>query len=162
MIDSEALKEAMRTWITGVAIVTGRHDGLVHGMTANSFNSIALDPPTVTVALSRPTRTRHLVFESGAFGVTILNTAQVELAKRFAGQTGTDQTRFDGVKTLELTTGAPFIKGGLAFLDCKVVHHFEVGSTTVFLGEVVDSLLSEDQSDPLLYFNRHWRKLHKL
>ncbi|MCB2210440.1 flavin reductase family protein [bacterium] len=150
----------MRSWITGVAIVTGRHQDKIHGMTANSFNSIALDPPTVMVALQHRTRTQHLVKEGGFYGVTILDVSQIELAKRFAGQTKQGTPRFEGVETFELVSGVPFVSGGMAFLDCKVVRHFDVGNTTVFIGEIIDHQINPQAGhEPLLYFNRQWRKL---
>jgi flavin reductase (DIM6/NTAB) family NADH-FMN oxidoreductase RutF len=162
-IEPEVLKETMRTWITGVAIVTGSHEGHIHGMTASSFNSLALDPPTVLVALQQNTRTEHLVRESGFFGVTILETKQVELARRFAGQIDSDKPRFEGVEFFTLTSNAPLIRDGLAHLDCQVAQVIEVGSTTVFLGEVIAAQVNLQQSHtPLLYFNRQWRKLENL
>lgn len=162
-IEPEVLKETMRTWITGVAIVTGSHDGQIHGMTANSFNSIALDPPTVLVALQQHARTEQLVRRSGHFGVTILQTNQTALAKRFAGQIDPDRPRFDGVETFCLSSQAPLILGGLAYLDCQVVQSFDVGSTTVFLGEVLAAQVSQqDNHSPLLYFNRQWRQLKSI
>lgn len=160
IIDPEALKQAMRSWITGVAIVTGKSQDKIHGMTANSFNSIALDPPTVMVALRHRTRTQHLVKEGGFYGVTILDVSQIELAKRFAGQTQQGTPRFEGVETFELDSGAPLIKGGLAYLDCEVVRYFDIGNTTVFIGEVIAHQLNpQNNHEPLLYFNRQWRKL---
>ncbi len=162
MIDPEALKEVMRTWLTGVAIVTGKYENAIHGMTANSFNSITLDPPTVLVALRRHTRTQHLVKEGGVFAISILNTHQVKLAKRFAGQVDTDTPRFEDVKTFEMETGAPLIEDAIAFLDCKVIKCFDVGDTTVFLGEVLASKTdTKNNHEPLIYFNRQWRKLDK-
>lgn len=158
-VTPEQLKEAMRSWITGVAIVTSHHNGHIHGMTANSFNSIALSPPTVMVALQKQTRTQKLVKEGGYFAVTFLSNNQRELAQRFAGQTNQDLPRFEGVETFTLVTGAPLILGGMAFLDCKVVDSFEVGATTVFIGEVLASQKATLPDEPLLYFNRRWRKL---
>ncbi|MDY6867989.1 MAG: flavin reductase family protein [Chloroflexota bacterium] len=155
----EELKQAMRSWITGVAIVTGYHEEKIHGMTANSFNSLALSPPTVLVALRQHTRTRHLVMEGGVFGVSILNTHQIDIAKRFAGQIDQDQPRFENVDTFSLVTGAPLIKDSLAFLDCSVVNSVEVGETTVFFGKVLAVKINGDNPDPLLYVNREWRKL---
>jgi flavin reductase (DIM6/NTAB) family NADH-FMN oxidoreductase RutF len=160
-IEPEKLKEAMHAWITGVAIVTGYHQGSVHGMTANSFNSIALSPPTVLVALRQLTRTQHLVQLGGVFGVSILKTSQVELAKRFAGQLDVDLPRFEGVETFSMITGAPLISHAIAFLDCQVVQAFDVGDTTVFLGEVLEARKTEGEYQPLLYLNRRWRKLAK-
>jgi 3-hydroxy-9,10-secoandrosta-1,3,5(10)-triene-9,17-dione monooxygenase reductase component len=158
-INPEQLKEAMRAWITGVAIVTGYHDGDIHGMTANSFNSIALSPPTVLVALRQHTRTNQIVKAGGVFGVSILNTDQEDLAKRFAGQIDIDQPRFQGVDTFNLVTKAPLIEKGIAFLDCKVINSFDVGDTTVFLGEVLAARKNGSGADPLLYLNREWRRL---
>lgn len=158
-VNPEELKQAMRSWITGVAIVTGYHNGIVHGMTANSFNSISLSPPTVLVALRHHTRTQQLVKEGGVFGVSILNTEQVNLAMRFAGQLDTDQPRFEGVDTFTMETNSPLIRQGMAFFDCKVVNSFDVGGTTVFLGEVLAALNNGKGHDPLLYINREWRRL---
>jgi len=158
-IQPEKLKEAMRAWITGVAIVTGIHEGNIHGMTANSFNSIALSPPTVIVALRQHTRTQHLVKQGGVFGVSILETNQVDLAKRFAGQIEIDLPRFDGVETFSMVTGAPLIEDAMAYLDCQVVNAFDVGDTTIFIGEVLAAKKAAAEQDPLLYLNRRWRKL---
>ena len=155
----EDLKQAMRSWITGVAIVTGRHDGIVHGMTANSFNSIALDPPTVLVALNQFTRTQEVVRAGGVFAVSILGIAQASLAQRFAGQIDADLPRFDDVEVFTMATGAPLIKDAIAHLDCKVIHSFEAGRSVVFLGDVIEVNVSPGEQDPLLYFNRRWRKL---
>jgi len=71
-INPEQLKQAMRAWVTGVVIVTGNHAGQTHGMTANSFNAIALDPPTIIIALQNHSRTREIVQNGGVFGVSIL------------------------------------------------------------------------------------------
>ena len=163
MIKPEDLKEAMRSWLTGVAIVTGRDGEAFHGMTANSFNSLALDPPTVLVALRHHTRTQQLVRKGRNFGVSILDIHQLGLARRFAGQTELDKPRFEGVETFELVTGAPLISQATAFLDCKVIKDFDVGETTVFIGEVLASRVDPGEGkEPLLYFNRQWRKLERL
>jgi flavin reductase (DIM6/NTAB) family NADH-FMN oxidoreductase RutF len=163
MIKPEDLKEAMRSWLTGVAIVTSRSGEASHGMTANSFNSLALDPPTVMVALRHHTRTQQLVHKSQVFAVSILDIHQIGLARRFAGQTEIDKPRFEGVETFEMVTGAPMIHNATAYLDCKVIKDFDIGETTVFIGEVVASRINPgDGKEPLLYFNRQWRKLERL
>jgi len=163
MIKPEDLKEAMRAWLTGVAIVTSREGDVIHGMTANSFNSLALDPPTVLVALRHHTRTQQLVRNSRIFAVSILDIHQVGLARRFAGQTEVGKPRFEDVDIFTLATGAPMIQNATAYLDCKVIKDFDLGETTVFIGEVVASKIDPgDGKEPLLYFNRQWRKLERL
>ena len=155
----EQLKEVMRTWVTGVAIVTGYHNRVIHGMTVNSFNSIALEPPTVLVGVQHHSRTQQLIKDGGYFGVTVLSYKQVALARRFAGQIEQDRPRFEGVPTFSLVSNVPLIAEGLAFLDCRVIHEFDVGFSTVFIGEVIASQIGNAPDEPLLYFNRQWRRL---
>jgi len=156
---TENFKETMRSWATGVAIVTGHYEGQSHGMTANSFNSIALSPPTVMVALRHNTRTESLVRRSGHFAISIMESSQVHLARRFAGQVESEKPRFEGVDTFTLVTGAPLITAGLAHLDCKTVNVLEFGGSSVFIGEVLAAQKDAHGNQPLLYFNRQWRKL---
>lgn len=161
-INPEQLKQVMRSWITGVAIVTACQVGNFHGMTVNSFASVALSPPTVMVALQQGTRTEQAVTTGRAFGVTILDIDQERLARRFAGQLGENQSRFAGVDTFTLVSGVPLIRGGLAFLDCQVVNAYDIGATTVFFGEVLAAQNDSDGRAPLFYFNRDWRRLANL
>ncbi len=72
-LDPEQLRHAMRAWTTGVTVVTAAHAGQKYGMTVNSFTSISLDPPLISVALKKLTHTHDLVEKSGEFAVTILS-----------------------------------------------------------------------------------------
>jgi flavin reductase (DIM6/NTAB) family NADH-FMN oxidoreductase RutF len=152
------MREAMRRWATGVAVVSSLHVGMQHGMTVSSFTSISLEPPLVLVSLSKDARTHDLVQRSGVFGVTLLNQTQQWISDRFAGRTSEDQDRFAGLETFILHTGAPFLKGGLSYLDCKVVAVQDVGDHTLFIGQVVDLLSGADDA-PLIYYNRNYRRL---
>jgi flavin reductase (DIM6/NTAB) family NADH-FMN oxidoreductase RutF len=156
----EMLRQVMRHWATGVAVVTSAVGEARHGMTVNSFGSISLDPPLVTVTMHHDTRTYHLVSESGVFAVTILTAAQQELAERFAGRLASDSDRMASLETFTLVTGAPLLAGGAAFLDCKVVHQYEMRRSTLLIGEVVGARIAEETSlHPLVYINRHFTGL---
>src|SRR6266545_4278310 len=93
-LDPEQLRHAMRAWTTGVAVVTALHDGQQYGMTVNSFTSISLEPPLVSVALKQFTHTHELVVKSGVFAVTILTAEQKELSDLFAGKLPNIMDRF--------------------------------------------------------------------
>ena len=86
--DSDLLRRAMRTWTTGVAILMAAHAGETYGMTINSFTSLSLEPPLISVALQNSTHIYSLVTQSRVFGVSILSAAQRELAEDFAGGMG--------------------------------------------------------------------------
>jgi flavin reductase (DIM6/NTAB) family NADH-FMN oxidoreductase RutF len=157
-LDSEQLRRAMRAWTTGVAVVTAVHAGQRYGMTVNSFTSISLEPPLITVTLKKLTHTHELVEGSGEFAVTILSSNQKDLSDRFAGKIPDITDRFEGVETETLSLEAPLIKGGMAYFNCRVVNTHPVGENTLFVAEVV-SARGEGEGEPLVYHNRVFWKL---
>jgi flavin reductase (DIM6/NTAB) family NADH-FMN oxidoreductase RutF len=159
-LDSETLRRAMRAWTTGVTVVTAAHEGQRYGMTVNSFTSISLEPPRVSVALRRLTHTHELVEKSGEFAITILSADQSHLSDRFAGKMPEITDRFEGLETHKLLIEAPLLKGGMAYLNCRVVNSIPVGENTLFIAEVI-AAQGEGEGDPLVYHNRVFWKLMK-
>jgi flavin reductase (DIM6/NTAB) family NADH-FMN oxidoreductase RutF len=157
-VDSEDLRIAMRRWATGVAVVTTQYQDIRHGMTVNSFTSVSLTPPLVLVSLERKTRTHGLVEKSGLFGITVLSENQQSVSDCFAGRCGDHDNRFSNLATHTLLTSAPFIDGGLLYLDCRVVTTYEASTHTLFIGEVVASQLGLNDQ-PLIYLDRTYRRL---
>jgi len=156
-VNADQLKESMRYWTTGVAIVCSRLGNEVHGMTVNSFTSISVVPALVTVTLAKTTRTHEMVSDSGVFSISILASDQAEISDRFAGKIAEDQDRFEGVDSISLASGVPAIAGGLAWLDCRVIQKYEMGSSTLFIGEVEEALTKG--GSPLIYHNRRYAVL---
>lgn len=150
----EYLRAAMRRWTTGVSIVTSRVEETAHGMTVNSFGSISLDPPLVTVTMNHNTRTQFLVEQSGIFAVTVLSMLQQPLAELFAGRVDDHGDRMAGLDTFTLVTGAPLIQGGLAFVDCRVAHRYDMNHATMYIGEVVAAETGPEELPPLVYYRR--------
>lgn len=157
-LNPDEFRNAMRFWASGVTIVSAEYARVRHGMTVSAFFSVSITPPLVLISLSWGSRTRELVHKSNCYGVTILTSRQQELSERFAGRYADDVDRFEGLPTFTLSTGAPFLVGGLAFFDCKVVSTVDTGEHTLYIGEVV--AVCQGQSDqPLLYYDRGYQKL---
>lgn len=148
----------MRQWTSGVTIVTSVWKNELHGMTVSSFTSVSISPPLVSVSIARDARTCALIQESGIFGVTILSDAQQEISDRFAGRLGEDVDRFRDIEIFTLTTGAVFLPGGLAWLDCQVIAKLDAGGNVIFIGKVVDTRPGVNGA-PLLYFDRNYHNL---
>jgi len=145
-LDSEQLRQVMRAWTTGVAVITAKYDDQQYGMTINSFTSLSLEPPLVSVTLKRLTRTHELVEKSGEFSITILASDQGELSDRFAGKFQDIHDRFEGVTTETLVINAP--------------NSVQVGENTLFIAEVI-AASRPGEGDPLVYHNRVFWKLVK-
>ena len=91
-------------------------------------------------------------------GQPIAGMGQGALSDRFAGKVPEDGDRFSGVETFTLSTGAPLIQGGAAFLDCRVRAAYPLVQSTLFLLDVQEARPSDDLQ-PLVYFNRLYHRL---
>ncbi len=156
-ISSEELRESMRCWASGVAIVSSRFANEIHGMTVNSFHSISVSPPYVSVTLANNTRTKQMIDRANIFGVTILSDKQQEISDRFAGRIAEEGDRFEGLDIFTLSSGVPLIQNGLAFFDCVVKYNYALPLSTMIVAEVIAA--SNLQGNPLLYFNRQYQFL---
>ena len=128
------LRNALGTFATGVAIITTSDgDGRLHGLTANSFSSVSLDPPLVLWSLSREAPSFPAFRTATHFGVNVLGAEQQELAERFSRR---HPDKFDGV-TYELGEyGVPLIEGAPAHFECRIVDRYYGGDHEIFLGHV--------------------------
>lgn len=160
LINPDALRQIMRRWITGVAIITSS-DGIIrHGMTVNSLSSMSLDPPLVTVSLARGVRTQILVEKTRIFGLSFLSEDQTEVSDCFAGKIPDENDRFSGLEWYTLNSMAPLLLSGLAGLDCKVVHIYESTNSILYVGEVIAEQAGQP-GEPLIYHNRGYHRIEK-
>src|SRR6476469_7720931 len=135
-ITADEYKSVMRCWATGVTIVTTSGPDGPHGMTANSFTGVSLDPPLILICVSHQTRTHEHLQEGGVFGVHLLHAGQEELSNRCAGRLG----------DLPHTTGpfdVPLLDDCLAALVCRVQAAHDGGDHTIFVGAVHAARLRE-------------------
>jgi 3-hydroxy-9,10-secoandrosta-1,3,5(10)-triene-9,17-dione monooxygenase reductase component len=129
------LRKVLGTFATGVTVITTRAlDGAAVGLTANSFNSVSLNPPMVLWSLAKTARSRE-AFESAAhWAVHILAADQEELANRFATR-GTD--KFAALKIDQGAGDVPLLHGCAARLQCRTSFKYEGGDHIIFVGEVM-------------------------
>ncbi len=133
--DPREFRATLGTFTTGVTIITARGaDGLPVGVTANSFNSVSLDPPMVLWSLAKSSRSLQAFQQAGHFAVHILSAGQEELSNRFA-RSGAD--KFSGVDLGEAAGGAPLLPDCSARLQCLTSFVYEGGDHLIFVGEVV-------------------------
>ena len=146
-IHTAELKRAMGGFATGVTVVATRHDGVDHGMTCNSFNTVSLDPALVLWSIRKESHSRDAFLAGGGYSVSILGARQRDLAMRFA--TGEPVGRFDGVAVDRLASGRLRLSDTVAWFDCTLEQVIEAGDHHVLIGRVL-SFASSD-APPLLY-----------
>lgn len=156
-VDADTFRAIMSRWASGVTVVTCRHHGQVHGMTASAFCSVSLDPPLILICVDHRHRTHDYLKEQGAFGVHILHTGMAEVSDRCAGFRGEEGHWLVDVPTRAELTGAPILQQALAWMDCSLWQAYEGGDHTIYVGEIRAGGAAE--GEPLLWFNRGYRRL---
>ena len=157
-ISSEAFRDNLRHFPSGVTLVTIKSGEMIHGLTVSAFASVSPKPPLIIRAIDHRHNAYDLLEKEGAvFAVNILHLDQAELSNRFAWTK--DEDRFAEGDWDEATTGAPILKDALAWLDCTIHDRFVTGTHTLYIGEVQASSVPRPDEPPLIYWNRGYRHL---
>ena len=135
VFDPRAFRRALGNFATGVTVVTAATvSGRKVGVTANSFNSVSLDPPLVLWSIDKRSNS-HAVFEEAShFAVNVLAADQVHLSNNFA------RPREDRFALIEYEPGEG---GSPVFADCSARFHCEKyqqvdgGDHWIMIGKVV-------------------------
>ncbi len=154
-IDAAAFKDVMARFATGVTIVTALEEGSPAGFTCQSFVSLSIDPPFVSLAPAKTSTSWPRIRRAGAFCVNILAEGQDELARRFAAS-GAD--KFSGVRWEPAAlTGSPRLLGSLAWVDCRLELTHDAGDHEIVIGRVLD--LGTGDGRPLVFYDRDFAHL---
>jgi len=133
-IDPAELRRCLGSFVTGVTVITVLDEqGHPIGMTANSFNSVSLDPPLIVWSLRLQSSAFNTYCNAKRFVVNILAEDQVDISNRFA-RPGPD--RFDGVVWTKGLGGVPLLEGCAAYLECSTEQTYPGGDHLLFLGRV--------------------------
>jgi len=151
-------RKAMGCFATGVTIITVDLDGVVHGMTANAFASVSLEPILVLVCVDHTTRTHAHLHAKKRFGINVLAEGQRPISEYYARpeRSHEDAEAEAGARFDRTRHGTPVLRDSLAYLECRL-HSSEVaGDHTIFIAEVEDVVIRD--GNPLLFFRGKYRK----
>jgi flavin reductase len=160
-LTASEFRKAMGTFATGVTIVTVDLDGGVHGMTANAFASVSLDPMLVLVCVDHSTRTHAHLHAKKRFGINVLREDQRAISEYYARPERTHEHAEEeaGARFERTRHGTPMLQGSLAYLECRLHSAEEAGDHTIFIAEVEDVVVRE--GEPLLFFRGKYREVGK-
>lgn len=153
----ESLKRSLGLFASGVNIITSFDEEGPVGFTCQSFYSVSLDPPLISISVMRTSTSYPRIRYSGGFAVNVLRESQRELSNKFAKSGG---DKWAGVNWEPSPTGKPLLTGSLMSLDCILYEEHAVGDHYVVYGQIqgVRSNASTGET-PLVYFGGAYRSL---
>jgi flavin reductase (DIM6/NTAB) family NADH-FMN oxidoreductase RutF len=155
LLNGEHFRRACGRFATGITVVTTvDHDGNPHGMTANSFTSVSLDPPLVLVCVDYRAKILQTFQRAERFGINVLSEGQRDLSQAFARR---GEDRFNGIEWQAGESGVPLLPGALAWLECVLVNAVDAGDHAILIARVDRAECHDGR--PLLYFASGYENL---
>jgi flavin reductase (DIM6/NTAB) family NADH-FMN oxidoreductase RutF len=154
--DAASFRDVIRHLASGVTIITSTLGGEAVGLTATAVCSVSATPPLLLISLTTTSLTAQGVAETGWFAVHLLP----HRGRRYAEQFASRGAHFEGVQyARHLGCEIPVLSDVLGWFVCEVEQTIPAADHIIFVGRVVECELRDKAPDPLLYFDRGYRKL---
>jgi flavin reductase (DIM6/NTAB) family NADH-FMN oxidoreductase RutF len=148
----------MAAFATGVTVVTVDDNGRVHGMTANAFTSVSLEPQLVLVCVDHKAQTHAHLTARKRFGINVLSEKQSAVSEHYADPERNPATaERSGARFDRTAHGTPVLHGALAYFECRLQDARDAGDHTIFIAEVEDVVVGE--GNPLLFFRSDYHSI---
>jgi flavin reductase (DIM6/NTAB) family NADH-FMN oxidoreductase RutF len=119
-----------------------------NGMTASWITQLSMDPVLIGVGVDNNAVTHRLISEGGSFTVNLWPADDTKVFVKFSKPAERDGDTLNGRPVRIATTGAPVFEEAIAWIDCEVRQSIDLGTHTLFVGEIVDAGLdSEEEED---------------
>lgn len=160
-LDNTLLRRTLGAFATGVTVVSvgGTNP---HGMTANSFTAVSLDPPLVLICVERSAIMHEALRQTGRFGISVLHAGQEHIARHFASS-----RRPLGVEQFHVTScrfgplcDAPLIADAAAHFECELWRTYDGGDHSIFIGRLLSMTRGADE-DVLVFKGGRFGRLER-
>ena len=140
----------------GMYVICSRKGARINGQTGNTLTQVSSEPPIISVCINKGNLTHEFIQDSGVFTVSILSLdTPLSLIGRFGFKSGREVDKFEGIDYKLGETKAPIVLDNtLAYLEAKVISEVDVGTHTIFIGELVGAEVIQE-GEPMTYAYYH-------
>jgi flavin reductase (DIM6/NTAB) family NADH-FMN oxidoreductase RutF len=143
-LDDELINKVTWKIPNALVLVGSRAGDERNAMTASWVTQVAMEPVLIAVGVDNKAVTRRLIADSGAFSVNLWDAEDTKVFVKFSKPAAYEDGTLNGRAVRDGTTGAPIFDEAVAWLDCEVRHALDLGSHTLFVGELVDAAIVSD------------------
>jgi flavin reductase (DIM6/NTAB) family NADH-FMN oxidoreductase RutF len=145
-VDDELLNKVTWKFPNALALVGSRAGETRNAMTTSWIAQLSMEPVLVGIGVDNTAVTHRLISEGGAFTVNLWNADDKKVFVKFSKPAEDDGSTLNGRAVRAATTGAPVFEEAIAWVDCEVRHTLDLGTHTLFVGEVVDAAINDDEA----------------
>lgn len=144
-MDKATRNKVLRKIPYGLFVIGVKNPHGVLAIVANWVTQVSFEPPLVVISIEHESEMRHRISESKFFSLNMFPSGSVHHAKAFLKKAKDHETTVNGKEFTSTIHGVPFFHDAVASLECKVVQSLKTGDHEVFIGEVIDGVLTSDE-----------------
>jgi flavin reductase (DIM6/NTAB) family NADH-FMN oxidoreductase RutF len=145
-LDDELINRLTWKIPNALALVGSRAGDERNAMTTSWITQLSMEPVLIGVGVDNTAVTHRLITEGGSFTVNLWNSEDTRVFVKFSKPATYEDGTLNGRAIVEATTGAPVFTDAIAWFDCEVRQSVELGTHTLFVGEVVDGAINDDEA----------------
>jgi flavin reductase (DIM6/NTAB) family NADH-FMN oxidoreductase RutF len=147
-VDDELLNKITWKIPNALALVGSKAGDERNAMTTSWITQVAMEPVLIAVGVDNAAVTRRLIADGGSFTVNLWNAEETKVFVKFSKPAVDDGAALNGRPVRAATTGAPVFEEAVAWMDCEVRQAIDLGSHTLFIGEIVDAAINDGDARP--------------
>ncbi|MET0726818.1 MAG: flavin reductase family protein [Acidimicrobiales bacterium] len=147
-LDDELINRVTWKIPNALALVGSRSGDERNAMTASWITQLSMEPVLIGVGVDNTAVTHRLITEGGCFSVNLWDSEDTRVFVKFSKPATAEGDTLNGRAVHTATTGAPIFDEAVAWLDCEVRHSLDLGTHTLFVGELVDTAINDDAKRP--------------
>ena len=129
-----------------LALVGSAADGERNGMTTSWITQLSMEPVLIGIGVDNSAVTHRLITDGGSFTVNLWSADDTRVFVKFSKPATFEDMTLNGRAVTEGITGAPIFDEAIAYVECEVRQHHDLGTHTLFIGEVVDAAIRDDEA----------------
>lgn len=145
-IDEELINKVTWKIPNALALVGSRAGDERNAMTTSWISQLSMEPVLIGIGVDNDAVTHRLISDGGVFTVNLWDADDTKVFVKFSKPATYEDGTLNGRSFTEASTGAPVFDEAIAWMDCEVRQQLDLGTHTLFIGEVVDTAVNDDEA----------------
>lgn len=147
-LDDELINRVTWKIPNALALVGSRSGDERNGMTTSWITQLSMAPVLIGIGVDNSAVTHRLIAEGGSFTVNLWDAEETKVFVKFSKPATYEDGALNGRPVRDGVTGAPIFEEAIAWMDCEVRQQHDLGTHTLFIGELVDASINDDDKRP--------------
>lgn len=147
-LDDELINRVTWKIPNALALVGSRSGDERNAMTTSWITQLSMEPVLIGIGVDNTAVTHRLITGGGSFTVNLWDAENTRPFVKFSKPAAYEDGALNGWPVTDGVTGAPVFADALAVMECEVRHTLDLGTHTLFVGELVAAAINDDDQRP--------------